>query len=105
MAILTVGEMIVIPVSQATVALFAPEDKRGRYMAVYGFHWSIPNLFGVLVAGLIYDYIGPNWVWYLAGILCLMAFIGFWLLHGVAKDRISKEIKSSLENESIELKE
>jgi len=97
MAILTVGEMIVIPVSQATVALFAPEDKRGRYMALYGFHWSFPNLFGVLAAGLVYDYIGPNWVWYFAGILCLMAVIGFWLLHGVAKDRISKETETSVE--------
>ena len=97
MAILTVGEMIVIPVSQAVVALFAPEDKRGRYMAVYGFHWSIPNLFGPLVAGLIHDYIGPNWVWYLAGILCLISVIGFWLLQDVAKDRISKETETSME--------
>jgi len=97
MAILTVGEMTVIPVSQATVALFAPEDKRGRYMALYGFHWAAPNLFGVLAAGLVYDYIGPNWVWYLAGILCLISIIGFWLLHGVAKDRISKETETSVE--------
>ncbi|MFX0017379.1 MAG: MDR family MFS transporter [Promethearchaeota archaeon] len=94
MAILTVGEMIVIPVSQATVTLFAPEDKRGRYMALYGFHWSFPNLFGVLAAGLIYDYIGPNWVWYLAGILCLISVIGFWFLHNIAKNRISKETET-----------
>ena len=91
MFILTVGEMIVIPVSQAAVALFAPEDKRGRYMAVYGFHWSIPSLFGVIIAGLVMDYIGPNWVWYLAGILSLISIIGFLLLHGVAKTRFSKE--------------
>jgi len=97
MAILTVGEMIVMPVSQAAVAYFAPEDKRGRYMAVYGYTWSIPTLFGVLIAGLIMDYIDPNFVWYLAGILCLMAVIGFCLLHGVAKDRFSKEIKPSIE--------
>ncbi|MBY9014016.1 MAG: MFS transporter, partial [Candidatus Lokiarchaeota archaeon] len=92
MAILTVGEMIVIPVSQATVARFAPEDKRGRYMAVYGFHWSIPILFGVSAASLIYVNLGPNWVWYLAGILSLIAVIGFRLLHNITKDRISKEI-------------
>ncbi|MHA1476989.1 MAG: MDR family MFS transporter [Promethearchaeota archaeon] len=97
MAILTVGEMVVIPVSQAAVAHFAPEDKRGRYMAVYGYHWSIPTLFGVIIAGLIMDYFKPILVWYLAGILCLMAFIGFWLLHIVAKDRFSKELEPSSE--------
>jgi len=97
MAILTVGEMIVIPVSQAAVAHFAPEDKRGRYMAVYGYHWSIPTLFGVIIAGLIMDYFKPILVWYLAGILCLMAVIGFWLLHIVAMDRFSKELEPSSE--------
>ena len=97
MGILTVGEMIVIPVSQAAVAYLAPEDKRGRYMAVYGYHWAIPTLFGVLVAGLVTVYIGPNWVWYLAGILCLISIIGFWLLHSVAKDRFSNEIEPSSE--------
>lgn len=97
MAIITVGEMIVIPVSQATVARFAPEDKRGRYMAVYGYHWSIPTLFGILAAGLVYDYIGPNWVWYLAGILSLISIIGFWILHGVTKDRLSKKTETSVE--------
>ena len=91
MFILTVGEMIVLPVSQAAVAIFAPEDKRGRYMAIYGFSWSIPNLFGVVVAGLIMDYVGPNWVWYISGILSLIAIIGFLLLHSVAKTRFSKE--------------
>lgn len=97
MAILTVGEMIVIPVSQATVARFASEDKRGRYMAVYGFHWSIPTLFGVSAASFVYFYIGPNWVWYLAGILCLIAIIGFWLLHQVTKDRLTKENDAPVE--------
>ena len=105
MAILTVGEMIVIPVSQATVARFAPEDKRGRYMAVYGFHWSIPILFGVSAASFIYVYLGPNWVWYLAGILSLIAIIGFCLLHRVTKERLTKKIDTSVEEVSIELRE
>jgi MFS family permease len=37
--IITVGEMIVMPVGQALVAHFAPEDKRGRYMAFYSLSW------------------------------------------------------------------
>ncbi len=93
MAIITIGEMIVFPTGQSAAASFAPEDKRGRYMAVYGFQWMIPNLFGVLAAGLIMDSIGPNWVWYLAGILSLFSMIGFWLIHGVTKERLSKEKK------------
>jgi predicted MFS family arabinose efflux permease len=94
MAIITVGEMIVFPIGQVAVASFASEDKRGRYMAVYGFQWSIPNLFGVLVAGLVMEYIGPNWVWYLGGILSLISVIGFLLLHNMIKERFSKELKT-----------
>lgn len=95
MVIITVGEMIVFPIGQATAANFAPEDKRGRYMAVYGFQWGVPNLFGVLAAGLVMVYIGPNWVWYLAGFLSLISMTGFWLLHGVTKDRLSRELEST----------
>ncbi|MHA1669728.1 MAG: MDR family MFS transporter [Promethearchaeota archaeon] len=99
MAILTVGEMIVIPVSQAVVARFAPEDKRGRYMAVYGFHWSIPTLFGVSAASFVYISLGPNWVWYLAGILSFIAIIGFWLLNRISKERLSKKVETLVEEE------
>ncbi len=101
MAIITVGEIIVFPIEQVAAASLAPEDKRGRYMAVYGFQWAIPNLFGVLAAGLIMEFIGPSWVWYLAGILSLISIIGFWLLHGVTKERFSKE-KKPMKEELLE---
>ena len=94
MIIITIGEMIVTPIQQTAVASFAPEDKRGRYMAMYGFSWGIPSLFGVLVAGFIMVNIGPNWVWYIAGILSLISVIGFWLLNSVTKERFSKEIEN-----------
>jgi MFS family permease len=42
MVIITIGEMLVAPVSQAVVANLAPDDKRGRYMAVFGFSFGIP---------------------------------------------------------------
>ncbi|MFX0041519.1 MAG: MDR family MFS transporter [Candidatus Hodarchaeota archaeon] len=101
MAIITVGEMIWFPIGQVSAASFAPEDKRGRYMAVYGFQWAIPNLFGVLIAGIVMEYIGPFWVWYFAGLLSLISIIGFWLLHGVTKERFSKE-EELMEEELLE---
>ena len=97
MAIITIGEMIEMPIGLTAAAFFAPEDKRGRYMAVFGFHWAIPNLFAILLAGLVIDHIGPNWVWYFAGILSLIAAVGFWLLHGITKARFSQEKELTVE--------
>ncbi|MFN2274217.1 MAG: MDR family MFS transporter, partial [Anaerolineales bacterium] len=73
MAIITIGEMLGAPVGQAIVANLAPEDMRGRYMAFYGFSFAIPGVFGTLLAGAVMDYLNPNWVWYGAGVLGLVA--------------------------------
>ncbi len=66
-------------------------------MAMFGFHWAILNLFGVLVAGLVMENLGPNWVWYLAEITSLIATVGFWLLHDVTKEHLSKELEFTIE--------
>ena len=92
MAIITVGEMIWFPIGQVAAASFAPEDKRGRYMAVFQFQWAIPNLFGILAAGLVMEFIGPYWVWYLAGILSIISIMGFLLLQRVTQKQIKEEI-------------
>jgi MFS family permease len=85
--LITIGEMVVMPVSQALVARFAPPDMRGRYMAVFGLSWTIPSAIGPWAAGLILDNYDPNWVWYAAGIISAVAAAGFYLLHLRAKDR------------------
>ena len=79
--LITVGEMIEMPVGQALVARFAPEDMRGRYMAVFGLAWTIPASVGPWAAGLILDNYDPNWVWYAAGIISAVAAAGFYVLH------------------------
>ena len=80
MIVITVGEMIVAPVGQALVARFSPETMRGRYMAVFGFTWGISFTIGPLLASLITDNIGPNWVWYGSFGLGIIGVIGYlWL--------------------------
>jgi MFS family permease len=79
--IITVGEMIVVPTSQALVAGFAPEDKRGRYMAVAGLSWAIPSTIGPGAAGYILDHYNPNLLWYLGGALCALSVLAYYLLH------------------------
>jgi MFS family permease len=87
MVIITIGEMVIIPVAQAYVGNAAPEDMRGRYSGVMGFSWMIPWMIGPLLAGLIMDNGDPNWVWYGSAILGMIATLGFlWLRKSHDKD-------------------
>ena len=79
--VITFGEMLVVPTSQALAANFAPVDMRGRYMAVYGLSWAIPSTIGPGVAGFILDNYNPNLLWYLGGALCVISAFSFYALH------------------------
>jgi MFS family permease len=79
--IVTMGEMIIMPTSQALTANFAPADMRGRYMAVFGLSWAIPSMIGPGAAGWILDNFNPNLLWYGGGILCIVSTFGFLALH------------------------
>ena len=88
MVILTVGEMIVSPISQALVARLSPEHMRGRYMAVFGFSWIIPGTAVPFLAGLIIDRADPRWIWYATGLTGFIAASGFVLLHSRREPRL-----------------
>lgn len=81
MVILTVGEMVVSPVQQALVASFAPEEMRGRYMAVSGFSWGVPFAVGPYIAGLIIDGPKPYMLWYAAGFVGILSTLAFLALY------------------------
>lgn len=81
LVVITVGEMVHMPTASTLVAGFAPEDKRGRYMAVSGLAWGIPSVIGPSAAGLIFDNFNPFTLWYAAAGVCLIAMAGFYALH------------------------
>lgn len=83
MIVITIGEMIVSPFQQALVASFAPEDMRGRYMAVSGLSWGLSFAIGPYLAGLIMDYTDPIWLWMACGIIGIIATVGFYILDKV----------------------
>ena len=102
MVIITIGEMIVAPVSQAIVAQFAPEDMRGRYMAIFGFSWGIPFAIGPLLAGLIMDNGDPHWLWYIAGIIGFIAVAGYILLQRKIRLDQPKSVSAGLSKATID---
>lgn len=95
MIIITIGEMVIAPMSQTLIANFSPEDMRGRYMAFAGFTvFAIPSAIGPLLAGLVMKYSDPRWVWWGGGILSIFVVIGYLWLHKIAGKRfiaISKD--------------
>ena len=100
--IVTMGEMIIMPTSQALTANFAPADMRGRYMAVFGLSWAVPSMIGPGTAGYILDHFNPNLLWYGGGILCVVSAFGFLALHlrlGAQK-RFAAKAKEELPAES-----
>ena len=79
--VITFGEMIFYPTGQVLAVGFAPVNMRGRYMAIYSLAWAIPATIGPAAAGLILDHRDPDLLWYLGGILCVIAAISFYALH------------------------
>ncbi len=79
--IITIGEMVIMPTASALATKFAPDDMRGRYMAVFGFSWAIPATVGPSLAGLILDNYDPNLLWYIGAGICAVAIVGFYGLH------------------------
>jgi len=80
MVIITIGEMIVTPFQQALVASFAPQEMRGRYMAISGLTWGIAFAAGPYLAGWIMDHLNPNVLWMACGVLGTLAMAGFVIL-------------------------
>ncbi len=89
--IITAGEMIIMPVGQALAANFAPEDKRGRYLALFSLAWAVPATVAPFIAGTILDNYNPNWVWYGGGLLCTVSLLGFLGLHLTTRQRFLGE--------------
>jgi MFS family permease len=81
MIIITIGEMVVSPFQQSLVASFAPENMRGRYMAVSGLSWSISFTVGPYFAGLILDSANPGLLWAFCGLIGMLATLGFVFLN------------------------
>jgi MFS family permease len=79
--------MIAIPVSNAVVAHFAPEEMRGRYNFIYGLSWGISFAVGPYLAGRIMDNYNPDLLWYMCGIVGMLSVLGFLVLHRTTQAR------------------
>ena len=93
MILITLGEMLVIPTSQAMTALLAPPDMRARYVATERINWIIAQSLGPLGAAAIMDHFDPRWVWAGCSIICAISIVSFYSLHLQARERLNEKQK------------
>ena len=91
MILITIGEMLVIPTSQALTALLAPPDMRARYVATERLNWIVAQSLGPLAASAVMDRFDPRWVWAGCSMICAVSIVSFCRLHLHARERLSEK--------------
>jgi MFS family permease len=94
MAVVTLGEMVMVPVSAAYVADLAPVHMRGRYMGVYGLVWAAALIIGPAL-GMKLLALGPAVLWLSCGALGLLAAT---IILGEIKPKVSTPILTEKQN-------
>jgi len=94
MAMLTIGEMVLVPTSTTLTANLAPPDMRGRYMSLYGLTWWVGFGLGPVIGGLLNDRVAPVAIWYGGMAMALAGAVGFaalgrWLPGARARSELS----------------
>lgn len=87
MVVMTFGEMLLMPNSSTFVANLAPQDKRGRYMSLFGLTWGLASGIAPPLGGFLNDTLGPRTIWYGGGIAGGISAIGFLLLPAILRRR------------------
>jgi MFS family permease len=73
--------MVVMPIQSALAVSFASKEMIGRYMAVFGFVWMFPAIFGPYLAGLVFDNLNPNMLWYGSIVLTGIAMVSYVMMN------------------------
>ena len=75
--ILTVGEMLAMPISNTVVAERAGRGQTGRYMGIYTLAFSTAFVVGPIVGTAVYERLGPNALWFGIGATGVLLGVAF----------------------------
>lgn len=80
MAIVTLGELLVMPTGSTLVANMAPDNMRARYLGILSLGWPIGAGVGPVIGGILNDNIAPVAIWYGSGIMAAIGMVIFFVL-------------------------
>jgi len=76
-AIVTVGEMLSMPLVTALIAGRADDSTRGRYMGMFSFSFSLAFIISPAAGTAIYEHFGGHAVWAVCAAVCLLLAAAF----------------------------
>jgi len=79
MALMTFGELTLIPTVSKYIADLAPADLRGRYMSFYWFAWGIARGAAPLIGSFLNDNVNPRSIWLGGMAIGLASTIGLFI--------------------------
>ncbi len=84
-AILTLGEMLALPIANVIVAERAGTKETGRYMGAYTLAFSTAFVFGPVAGTAVYEHVGADVLWFGIGALGVLLALAFAALSGPLK--------------------
>lgn len=82
MVVITIGEMMIVPVSNSLTVLLAPDNERGKYLGLFGLVSSFGWFGSTFVGGILYDAYDNGWVIWgvlaFLGIITALGMLPFW---------------------------
>ncbi len=96
MAVLTVGEIILMPTATTFTANIAPQHLRGRYMSVYGIAMEAGIGLGPIMAGALNDFYFPKAIWIGCLVVGMIGFAGFVVLSFKVKTPTSQAMSDAM---------
>lgn len=86
--VLTVGEIFMMPFTNAYAVGRSVPGNRGQYMALYTMAFSVSHIIAPTFGMQIADHFGFGVLWYLVLLLCLISFSGMYYLAKAEEKRV-----------------
>lgn len=88
MAILTIGEMIILPGVPTAISIMAPKDKMGFYQGITASAGTAGRMLGPVFGGIVYDTSGAIPLFIFGSIACFIATLSFFGFHISTRKRV-----------------
>ena len=89
----TLGEMLAFPFTNGLAMDKAPENKTGEYLALYTMAFAFSHIIGPAIGMQFADKFGYNSVWFLMGVVALIAIV---LIEQLKRSIIARDLKLNL---------